>query len=244
MIVADPPTPLRAVQPNAPPELESLVLRCLEKDPAKRTPNVAVLAQELAPFASPSDRLSVERVMRVLGQPATGSGTVQAPAGAWSPGTPRETTKSAWGETSGYAPKRRPTAAIVAGVAGTVAVLGAGAFLALRRPPPPSAGSGEGERAGVVATAANPLGAAKPSPLPPVADRPRADFEVEGAGVHPASPDAADATRPEAQGFPAGAPMTPAAPSPVRRLVGATPKVHPPVAAQPGAPADMFDDTK
>ena len=40
-IVADAPTPLRAIVPSAPEALEKAVLRCLAKDPASRMPDVA-----------------------------------------------------------------------------------------------------------------------------------------------------------------------------------------------------------
>jgi eukaryotic-like serine/threonine-protein kinase len=50
-ILQEPPIPLRAFRPEAPPELEALILRCLEKDPALRFPTVADLRAALAPFA-------------------------------------------------------------------------------------------------------------------------------------------------------------------------------------------------
>ena len=50
-ILQEPPIPLRAFRPDAPPELEAILLRCLEKDPAMRFPTVADLRAALAPFA-------------------------------------------------------------------------------------------------------------------------------------------------------------------------------------------------
>ena len=52
-IVADAPPPLRALVPNVPQGLERVVMRCLEKDPAKRFPSVSALAAELRPYGSP-----------------------------------------------------------------------------------------------------------------------------------------------------------------------------------------------
>jgi serine/threonine-protein kinase len=61
-IVADPPTPLRASVPDAPADLEAVVLRCLQKTAAFRYPGVVDLARALAPFASRSGRLCLERI--------------------------------------------------------------------------------------------------------------------------------------------------------------------------------------
>jgi len=66
MIAMDPPTPLRAKLPNAPPELEAVILRCLHKDPNGRFADVAALAEALAPFASERGRASASRVARVV----------------------------------------------------------------------------------------------------------------------------------------------------------------------------------
>ena len=66
-IVADPPVSLRLQRPDAPPELESLILRCLEKDINRRIQNIAELARGLLPFAPPRSALSVERIIGVLG---------------------------------------------------------------------------------------------------------------------------------------------------------------------------------
>lgn len=66
MIAMDPPTPLRARLPDAPPELEAVILRCLRKDPNGRYADVAALAEALAPFASERGRASAARVGRVV----------------------------------------------------------------------------------------------------------------------------------------------------------------------------------
>jgi len=50
-IAADPPAPLREKRPDVPPELEAIVIRCLEKDPARRFSTVAELRQALLPFS-------------------------------------------------------------------------------------------------------------------------------------------------------------------------------------------------
>jgi serine/threonine-protein kinase len=63
-----PPPPIRGYRPDVPAELEAVILRCLEKDPSRRFPNVAELALALAPFAPKRARSSVERI----------AGTIQA----------------------------------------------------------------------------------------------------------------------------------------------------------------------
>ena len=55
-IAADPPAPLEAHAPHVPERLRATVLRCLEKRREQRYPNVAALARDLAPFASPRGR--------------------------------------------------------------------------------------------------------------------------------------------------------------------------------------------
>jgi hypothetical protein len=86
MIAMDPPTPLRAKRPNAPPELEGVILRCLHKDPNGRFADVAALAEALAPFASERGRASATRVTRVVrgGQGAM-AGTSPPNAASYAP---------------------------------------------------------------------------------------------------------------------------------------------------------------
>ncbi len=50
-IVKDPPPPLRQQRPHVPPQLEALVLRCLDKDIKTRLQSAAELGRALAPFA-------------------------------------------------------------------------------------------------------------------------------------------------------------------------------------------------
>ena len=50
-IAADPPAALRLKRPDVPVELEAIVLKCLEKDPAKRFQSARELSDRLAPWS-------------------------------------------------------------------------------------------------------------------------------------------------------------------------------------------------
>ncbi len=60
------PIPLRKLLPDCPPELEAVILRCLEKDVDKRYQNVAEVALALYPFAPRRARLQAERTRNLL----------------------------------------------------------------------------------------------------------------------------------------------------------------------------------
>ncbi|MFZ5892488.1 MAG: serine/threonine protein kinase [Myxococcota bacterium] len=60
------PVPLRQLVKDAPPELEVVIQRCLQKDVSKRYQNVAELAVALYPFAPRRARISVERSTHLL----------------------------------------------------------------------------------------------------------------------------------------------------------------------------------
>ncbi len=61
------PTPLAAHCPEAPAELQAVIDRCLEKNPARRFQNVAELAIALLPFAPSRARLYAQRASSILG---------------------------------------------------------------------------------------------------------------------------------------------------------------------------------
>jgi serine/threonine-protein kinase len=78
-IVADPPPPLRAARPDAPAELEALVLRCLEKDVTRRVQSAAELARALAPYLPLNMRARAGEAMDTTGAGASLPGPGIAP---------------------------------------------------------------------------------------------------------------------------------------------------------------------
>jgi serine/threonine protein kinase len=118
MITADPPTPLRVLRPDAPPQLEAIIQRCLAKNPDERVQTVAGLVKELLHFAtknaslSAADSSAAER-LRV------GSGPVQVPPVGTDPnGRSNDIGAAAWGRTRGSGGLNRARPAFVFGVVG------------------------------------------------------------------------------------------------------------------------------
>jgi len=65
-IVSSLPHALLDFSPDAPPELEPIILRCLEKDAGQRYQDVGELAEALAPFGVEASVRRVEHIQRVL----------------------------------------------------------------------------------------------------------------------------------------------------------------------------------
>lgn len=65
LVATAPAPPLRSERADAPAALETLIARCLEKDPARRVQSVAELAEGLSPLAPARARVSVERIRRL-----------------------------------------------------------------------------------------------------------------------------------------------------------------------------------
>jgi len=67
MVNTEQPPPLSRFRGDTPPGFEAALLRCLEKDPARRYQNVAELAWAIAPFGPQGAQTSAERISRTLG---------------------------------------------------------------------------------------------------------------------------------------------------------------------------------
>jgi serine/threonine-protein kinase len=70
-IVTDPPLLLRAGRPEAPVELERVIVRCLQKDPGLRFQNVGQLALALAPFVDGRTRPLIDAIVATSGREAS-----------------------------------------------------------------------------------------------------------------------------------------------------------------------------
>jgi serine/threonine-protein kinase len=125
-IIRDAPTPLRVLRAEVPADLEAIVLRCLEKDPARRFADVASLAEALSRVTPrDSSKASAVRVARiaaavaptVLSEPPHHAQPFM-PGGQATPGPTR--TASAWGDTRREEKRGRRIAGMV-GAAGIVA---------------------------------------------------------------------------------------------------------------------------
>jgi tetratricopeptide (TPR) repeat protein len=80
-IVTEPPEPPRSLRPEVPPELESICLRCLAKEPADRLPSAAALAEALRRFLDP-------KAARVAAGPAASAAPAATPSFMASPWAP------------------------------------------------------------------------------------------------------------------------------------------------------------
>jgi serine/threonine protein kinase len=231
-IVADPPTPLRARRPDIPARLETVVMRCLEKDPGRRIGNVAEFAQALLPF-SPSSQISVERIRRVLQSGAALGASPETSAKAGSRGDlPHAVTVGSWGSTGSRSIGGRRKWLLLALSVGALGGIGS-AYYASRTPAgaPPSAALPLDPRAGASAPTTAEPAPDKASPLfdpaPSVVPVPDVETSQRG-GTIPVQP-ALDRGR-------AGTPRT-TGPKPVRAPgAGGTPAAS----AQPKR--DLFDD--
>lgn len=173
-IISDPPSPLREERSDAPAELEAAILQCLEKDPARRFPDVAALAAAVAPFAGSLGHISADRTRRVLSPGSVEAKTMSVERSSVSvvpslnenaapfAQTEISSTTSAGDARGRPADERRPSRGLWALVAAAlVAILGLVGFFALRQTTPKGAKELAAEGADAPFT---PPGAAAPPP--------------------------------------------------------------------------------
>jgi serine/threonine-protein kinase len=149
----DPPAPLRSVRPEAPVDLERIILRCLEKDPARRYADVGELALALASLGDAHVKTSAQRTVAILRTAGFSGGKSTGAEGQASAGAPVAARVVAAGEASGPAgtgvswgatggatgPKRsRGTGTIALVAVGVVAAAGVAAWVLVRTQGSPS----------------------------------------------------------------------------------------------------------
>jgi len=127
------PTPLSTLRKDVPPELDRIVSRCLQKDPAVRYGSVAELAADLAPLGSPESKIHAIRAFRVRNE---SRGDSPDPAGATPiPHAEGTTTLLARLRQIAKTPSQRIKTSMLiatAAIAATIGIAG-GTFISLRQ---------------------------------------------------------------------------------------------------------------
>ena len=234
-----PPPPPSSINPEIPAELEEIILRTLEKDPAARYQTMNELHDALLGCM---ERLGLGSELPMAGQTAPPS----APGKQGETSRPRQTLPSATpalGSTAvrapraASAPKRRiPVAAIAAGAIGLAAAAAAAVFFwpdKSREPAPPPRKSAPPPTQEASAPPPQP---AEASPIPPPAPD-----STPPAG---SSAEASDARTPRAGGAGTRTPPAPETrstrPPPQRKVVAAAKQEVAPAAAAAGPPSVFF----
>jgi serine/threonine-protein kinase len=222
----DAPSPLRAARADAPVELERIILRCLEKDPARRFADVGELALALASLGDAHVQMSAQRTVSILraagfsrGGTTVALGPAVAPPGPIVDAPGPAGTGVSWGATgasTGAKGPRRGAFALVA--VGVVAAAGLTAlvFVRMQSPAPPAASIA------VLAPSIEAPSARAASAPPPMASAP---------------PAAASAPEPAAE--PQDSAPRKTAPPPPKPVRGAAPVKAAPAASAPKRPAPV-----
>ncbi len=212
-IAADEVPKVRSLRAEVPAELDTVVLRCLEKDVNARTQTVTELARGIAPFGSASAARSLERIAKILPEQPTSV----KPAPQTAPPSPEPPTARAltWGQTKGLTQPRR-TATLAAGALGLVVVLAVGGSILRIRAQP---------------------GASEPAPKPALSEAPSALVSASAS-----APSVAPSAQASAPALLAAAPSASASAgrgsSPQR---GAPGRASPAGSAKPALSADPLD---
>jgi eukaryotic-like serine/threonine-protein kinase len=198
--------PLPRLSVPLPADLDAIVYRCLEKDPARRFQNVAELAQALARYAQSQTQaaISVQRTRSIIGLEAHRS---------FEPGSPGRVPPSTISGAAGArtAPptgsRRWPILAGAAVMAGAVAI----AIVASRG----GGGTGDGPTPAGQPSAPPAATAPAPPPAPPATPTLPAPPAVPASApaAAPSAPAAATATGPASETTPGSGSQTPAAPT-------------------------------
>lgn len=224
-ILQEPAPPLRDARPDAPPGLQEVVARCLQKNPTDRYPTVAELAADLLPYAPRRGRVSVERIAKVITAAGLTDSNLSLPQSQASV-APGGTTQGAWGAsqnaTRGGARWVMVAAAVLLVAAGAAAIsLG---VLRPRPPPEPAAAPPSAEQ----------LPPPVATKVPPIANTPEI-VPAKSADESSPTPSASVAEAPVSK------PPAPPAPKPTKpaKVFKRPPQVPPRAKATARPPAEV-----
>jgi len=163
------PPPIKSLRPDVPPELESVVLCCLEKDLGRRFQSVAELARALAPWGPERAAVSAERVSRILGAPA-GPASASVQVTATSPSASARSgeeasTQQAWDQ-SRADPRASWRGGVLAVLGVAVVAVAAGLFAWQRASGASQLATQEPSPSAAPSTTSAPLLSAEPAPAP------------------------------------------------------------------------------
>ena len=137
LIATVPPTALSALRSDVPPELASIVSRCLAKRREDRFATVAELAEALRPLAPSRSRMPIDRAAAILREARISGNRVALPPPGGETIAVRSTLAN-WGHT---APERRGRRRLAVVLGATLVLLGvfSVALIVNRAPPGPAA---------------------------------------------------------------------------------------------------------
>jgi serine/threonine-protein kinase len=88
MVLGAPLPRVRAVRPDVPPEVEAVILHCMERQPAQRFQTVVEVMSALAPFGAHDATQRVSRAAALLGVPPVSAARSASSAAGHRPSTP------------------------------------------------------------------------------------------------------------------------------------------------------------
>jgi serine/threonine-protein kinase len=201
--------PLRSYRPDAPPDLEAVIAKCLAKDRNRRYPNVAELALALLPFAPKRAKATVERITGIIQASCLSASALALPPSPQvqspreetllTPGLVAPGSVAPWSDTM---PGRKRKKALVWALA-TTGILGTAGSIALlgrHRIDPPSNSGGLAQQPSLAVVGHQPELAAPSAPTntmetavasiapPPVDTTPTSlpQIQTDTGSVHPA----------------------------------------------------------